>query len=84
LRAELAELPRPPRIDLAHFFQRLTLLRYSQVPAALPDIPPHVTCPNCGLTYAEFSAVGLAGCAACYSAFRPAVDYALAVLHGVR
>ena len=62
-----------PQIDL----KALLGLLVGAAPAE--DAPP--TCPDCGLTYPEFKAVGRLGCAADYDAFRPLLEPLIARIH---
>jgi len=41
-----------------------------------------VSCPQCGLTFAEFSKVGKFGCGKCYRAFKTQLDDLLRKIHG--
>ena len=67
--------------DVARFF---TLLMHPRRPSPaldLPLMPDETVCTACGLSYREFSRLGLAGCGGCYDAFAPAIRHALIVLH---
>jgi protein-arginine kinase activator protein McsA len=54
------------------------------LPHAAPPVPPALdealACPACGVTFGQVMASGLLGCAACYDAFREAVEAGLARL----
>ncbi|HSG99819.1 MAG TPA: UvrB/UvrC motif-containing protein [candidate division Zixibacteria bacterium] len=39
-------------------------------------------CPNCGMTFAQFSQQGRFGCGACYETFRPQLETILRKIHG--
>lgn len=41
-----------------------------------------VTCPNCGLTFEEFTGLGRFGCGECYKAFRPQLEPIMRKIHG--
>lgn len=41
-----------------------------------------LTCPNCGLTFEEFSRLGRFGCGQCYKAFRDKLQGLLRKIHG--
>ncbi len=41
-----------------------------------------VTCPNCGLTFEEFTGLGRFGCGQCYKAFRPQLEPIMRKIHG--
>lgn len=41
-----------------------------------------VSCPQCGLTFAEFSKIGKFGCGKCYRAFKTQLDDLLRKIHG--
>lgn len=43
---------------------------------------PQKTCPQCGLTYAEFKKTGRLGCAGCYTAFAEELKPLLQKIHG--
>jgi protein arginine kinase activator len=43
---------------------------------------PGVTCPKCGLTYAEFRQRGRLGCSACYKLFQKGLTPLLERIHG--
>lgn len=59
------------RPDLIEFFLALTHLSPSPVtPNAQRSTPKAQACPSCGLTYAEFESIGLAGCEHCYEVFQ--------------
>ncbi|WPJ95545.1 UvrB/UvrC motif-containing protein [Coraliomargarita algicola] len=42
---------------------------------------PQITCPDCGLTSADFRRTGRLGCAACYQPFKPLVQPVLEDMH---
>jgi protein arginine kinase activator len=42
---------------------------------------PHLTCPGCGLTTADFRRTGRLGCAACYQSFVPLLKPVLEDMH---
>ncbi|MEA2030920.1 MAG: UvrB/UvrC motif-containing protein [candidate division Zixibacteria bacterium] len=41
-----------------------------------------ITCPNCGLTFQEFTNQGRFGCGECYKAFRPQLEPIMRKIHG--
>ncbi len=43
---------------------------------------PDLTCPQCGLTFAEFSRLGRFGCGKCYHTFREKLQPLLRKIHG--
>lgn len=43
---------------------------------------PDLTCPNCGLTFSEFSRLGRFGCGQCYKTFRERLQPLLRKIHG--
>jgi len=43
---------------------------------------PDLTCPECGLTFSEFSRLGRFGCARCYQTFRDRLQPLLRKIHG--
>lgn len=43
---------------------------------------PDLTCPQCGLTFAEFSRLGRFGCGTCYQTFREKLQPLLRKIHG--
>ncbi|MCP4568342.1 MAG: hypothetical protein GY841_12260 [FCB group bacterium] len=43
---------------------------------------PDLSCPNCGLTFDEFSSQGRFGCGQCYQAFRDRLQGLLRKIHG--
>src|SRR5688500_7836729 len=45
------------------------------------SLPADSACPQCGLNFAEFTRVGLAGCSGCYSAFETVILPALFEIH---
>jgi protein arginine kinase activator len=63
-----------PQIDLKALLQLL-------VGPLAPADPGTLTCPACGLEYAEFRAEGRLGCPADYDAFRPALEPLLERVH---
>ena len=42
----------------------------------------NLSCPDCGLTFAQFQKGGLFGCPACYEAFEPRLDGIFKRIHG--
>jgi len=71
---------RQARLDVARFFSLLARPQGRRSALELPAMPPATTCPGCGLRYDEFAQQGLAGCAACYTAFADAILPALSLL----
>ena len=52
-------------------------------------LPPHqdkqvtsAACPQCGLTFAQFSQQGRFGCGKCYNTFRPKLESIMRKIHG--
>lgn len=43
---------------------------------------PQLSCPNCHLTFEEFTRQGRFGCGECYRAFRPRLDSIMRKIHG--
>ena len=70
------ESPTPPKI--ASFIGGFTAVSTENVDADIPDL----TCPNCGLTFAEFKHEGLFGCDQCHTAFGEHVSSLLKQIHG--
>ncbi len=44
--------------------------------------PLVLTCPNCGMTYADFQQTGKIGCSVCYGTFRRQLEPLLRRIHG--
>lgn len=44
--------------------------------------PLVLTCPNCGMSYADFQQTGKIGCSVCYATFRPQLEPLLRRIHG--
>jgi protein arginine kinase activator len=53
---------------------------FSQEMDASPS--PQVTCPNCGMDFADFSQSGKIGCNVCYGVFHEQLDPILRRVHG--
>lgn len=66
------------------FVQLLTgLLAAGGLAAVQRDTPlQHVCCPNCGMSFEEFTRVGKFGCAECYDVFGPLIDDNMKCIHG--
>ena len=45
-------------------------------------MPDDLTCPNCHLTFEEFTRQGRFGCGECYRAFRPRLESIMRKIHG--
>jgi protein arginine kinase activator len=45
-------------------------------------VPTDLVCPNCGLTFEEFSRLGRFGCGQCYKTFRTKLQGLLRKIHG--
>ena len=45
-------------------------------------VTSEVTCPECGMTFADFNRTGLFGCSACYTAFSEEIQPVLRRIHG--
>lgn len=45
-------------------------------------VTAEVTCPKCGMTFADFNRTGLFGCSACYTAFSEEIQPVLRRIHG--
>lgn len=69
-------LPAAPSLDLKAI---LSMLVGPLQPAAAE--PESLTCPGCGLQYAQFRAEGRLGCPAEYEAFRPMLEPLLERIH---
>ena len=67
-----------PQIDLKALLN-LLVGPFAQLQAAAD--PAALTCPTCGLQYAEFRSEGRLGCAADYDAFRAALEPLLERIH---
>ncbi|HXG23643.1 MAG TPA: hypothetical protein VNJ09_03735 [Chthonomonadales bacterium] len=66
--------------DVARFFFLLACPTEAHTQTELPIMPADLACPQCGLSYEQFSTGGRLGCADCYTTFAPAVHSALAML----
>lgn len=66
---------------LADFLAGMLTSETSGKGASEPSGPPLV-CPNCGLTFEEFSRQGRFGCGQCYRAFREKLQGLLRKIHG--
>jgi protein arginine kinase activator len=53
----------------------------SKAPLSPESGQPQITCPDCGLTTADFRRTGRLGCAACYQSFVPLLRPALEDMH---
>ena len=47
-----------------------------------PPVPGDAACPNCGMTYADFSRSGKIGCGECYSTYGERLEPVLRRIHG--
>ena len=47
-----------------------------------PSVEPDLTCPNCGMDFADFSRSGKIGCSVCYGIFHAQLDPILRRVHG--
>ncbi len=63
---------------LAEILSGLIQQQYPQKLEPVADI----TCPNCGLTFHQFTQQGRFGCGACYKAFRAQLEPILRKIHG--
>jgi protein arginine kinase activator len=55
----------------------------SKVPSSnQPQIVEDITCPNCGLTFEQFTQKGRFGCGQCYQAFRTNLEPIMRRIHG--
>ena len=68
-----------------HFDLADLLAGLADIPGA-PDLEPQVEeklkCPNCGIAYQDFRAIGQFGCGECYKAFRKNLLPLLKRIHG--
>lgn len=67
--------------DVARFFSLLACPTEAYAHTELSVVPVDLVCPQCSLSYEQFSNDGRLGCANCYEAFAPAIHSALAMLH---
>jgi len=54
----------------------------SDMPSIERQSVEQVTCPNCGLTFQEFTGQGRFGCGECYKAFRTQLEPIMRKIHG--
>ena len=79
-----AELFRGARVDPLEFWIALARPSPPVLPVPADAIPGATRCPHCGLTFAEFQTIGLAGCDHCYAVFSVVILPALAAIHSGR
>ena len=51
-------------------------------PSGKAEPMPSIVCPNCHLTFEEFTRQGRFGCGECYRAFRPKLESIMRKIHG--
>ncbi len=60
----------------------LSGLAHAAGPSGKPEPMPSIVCPNCHLTFEEFTRQGRFGCGECYRAFRPKLESIMRKIHG--
>ena len=74
-----------PGLDIKNLAGMLSNLIEGRRTSAKEEIDPAtaaISCPQCGMTYAEFRKCGMLGCAQCYRAFQEPMTQLLQRIHG--